>query len=94
MKYTQQKVKKVIYDVIYETSKGLELDDSADLINQISNKLQFELPDCFLYLRKFSNEDSKLALVSGFVGFWSEQLNEEELEKFKKLVENANKQLK
>ena len=95
----KQKQKRQIFTAvlsksIMETSQRLNVGETENLLQQINDKLPFELPDIeSLELVKVNNDGKVLMVCPGPVGVWSIGFNRVELEEFEKLVSQANVQL-
>ena len=90
-RHNMQEFKNVLYENIFQVAQMLKLEEERHLTPQVIKQLPFALPDSFFCaLHKVSKEGSVLVLGSGVTGFWSRELNERELNKFKQLVSHAN----
>ena len=93
-KQSRQIFKAVLAKSIMETSQRLNVGETEDLVQQINDKLPFELPNImFCDLAKLNNDGNVLMLSPMIGSSWSIGFDRVELEKFKQLVSHANLQL-
>lgn len=80
-------------DTILESAQALSIGEKRELQPEISRRIPFDLPG-FCTLQKVGQEGSTINDVSSAItGFWSPNLDKDELEEFQELVSHANEQL-